>query len=47
MIIRTIRDSPKGTVWAVGTELNLVNRIAREEAAEGLALIERTVTELA
>ena len=29
-IIRTIKDSPKGTVWAVGTELNLVNRINQE-----------------
>ncbi|MBI5138083.1 MAG: quinolinate synthase NadA [Nitrospirae bacterium] len=29
-IIRTIQGSPKGTRWAVGTELNLVNRINAE-----------------
>jgi quinolinate synthase len=33
-IIRTIQDSPAGTKWAVGTELNLVNRLARECAPE-------------
>jgi quinolinate synthase len=31
-ICRTIRESPDGTRWAVGTELNLVNRLARELA---------------
>ncbi len=31
-IIKTIADSPEGTKWAVGTELNLVNRLARESA---------------
>lgn len=29
-IIRTIADSPAGTHWLVGTELNLVNRLAEE-----------------
>jgi quinolinate synthase len=29
-IIRTIQESPAGSRWAVGTELNLVNRLARE-----------------
>ena len=33
-IIRTIQESPAGTKWAVGTELNLVNRLARECAPE-------------
>jgi quinolinate synthase len=33
-IIKTIKDSPAGTKWAVGTELNLVNRLARECAPE-------------
>ncbi|MBU0479573.1 MAG: quinolinate synthase NadA [Proteobacteria bacterium] len=28
-IIRTISDSPSGTSWAVGTEINLVNRLRR------------------
>jgi quinolinate synthase len=27
-IIRTISDSPRGSVWAVGTEVHLVNRLA-------------------
>ena len=33
-IIKTIHDSPPGTKWAVGTELNLVSRLARECAPE-------------
>jgi quinolinate synthase len=31
-IIRTIAASPEGSVWAVGTEIHLVNRLAREMA---------------
>jgi quinolinate synthase len=33
-IIKTVQDSPPGTRWAVGTELNLVNRLARQSAPE-------------
>jgi len=33
-IIRTVEESPPGTRWAVGTELNLVNRLARKAAPE-------------
>jgi quinolinate synthase len=33
-IIKTITESPPGTKWAVGTELNLVSRLARECAPE-------------
>jgi len=33
-IIKTVHDSPPGSRWAVGTELNLVNRLARECAPE-------------
>ena len=29
-IVKSIEQSPAGTKWAVGTELNLVNRIAKE-----------------
>lgn len=29
-IVRTIAESPAGSKWAVGTEMNLVNRIAQE-----------------
>ena len=34
-IIRAISDSPAGTVWAVGTEANLVNRLARRLGGAG------------
>ena len=33
-ILKTVKDSPAGTKWAVGTELNMVNRMAREVAPE-------------
>jgi quinolinate synthase len=33
-IIRTVKSSPAGAVWAVGTEIHLVNRLAREVAPE-------------
>ncbi|MBL8449648.1 MAG: quinolinate synthase NadA [Dechloromonas sp.] len=33
-IVRTVKDSPAGTRWLVGTELNLVDRLAREMQAE-------------
>jgi quinolinate synthase len=31
-ILKTVRESPPGTKWTVGTELNMVNRLAREVA---------------
>jgi quinolinate synthase len=31
-IIRTIKNSPEGSIWAVGTEIHLVSRLAREVA---------------
>jgi quinolinate synthase len=31
-IIRTVSASPEGSVWAVGTEIHLVNRLARQVA---------------
>ena len=33
-ILKTIRNSPPGSVWAVGTEVHLVNRLANEVAPE-------------
>jgi len=33
-IIKTVKDSPAGSVWAVGTEVHLVNRLAREVAPD-------------
>ena len=29
-IVRQVSDSPPGSVWGVGTEVNLVNRLANE-----------------
>src|SRR5216684_7892948 len=29
-IIKTVKESPIGSIWAVGTEIHLVNRLARE-----------------
>ncbi len=31
-ILKTVRESPPGSTWAVGTELNMVTRLAREVA---------------
>jgi len=33
-IIKAVAESPAGTKWAVGTELNLVNRLARQFGPE-------------
>jgi quinolinate synthase len=33
-ILKTVRESPAGSRWAVGTELNMVSRMARELAPE-------------
>jgi len=33
-IIKTVKNSPVGSAWAVGTEIHLVNRLAREVAPE-------------
>jgi len=33
-IIKTVRESPVGSVWAVGTEVHLVNRLAQQVAPE-------------
>jgi quinolinate synthase len=37
-IIKTITDSPAGSVWAVGTEVHLVNRLARQVEPERTVL---------
>ena len=31
-ILKTVRESPPGTKWTVGTELNMVTRMAREQS---------------
>lgn len=44
-IIATLRDAPAGSKWAVGTELNLVRRLAHQFADEGkeIVFLDRTV----
>jgi len=37
-IIRTVKESPVGSTWAVGTEIHLVNRLAREAAPDRTVL---------
>jgi quinolinate synthase len=37
-IIKQVKNSPAGSVWAVGTEIHLVNRLAREVASERTVL---------
>ena len=34
LIIKTVTNSPAGSVWAVGTEVHLVNRLARQLAPD-------------
>lgn len=34
-ILKTVREAPAGSKWLVGTELNLVNRLARDMQPEG------------
>jgi quinolinate synthase len=42
-IIRAIADSPPGTKWAVGTELNMVLRLARDNPDKTVVFLDRTV----
>ncbi|MCX2967686.1 quinolinate synthase NadA [Streptomyces sp. TRM70308] len=44
-IIKTLDAAPAGSKWAIGTELNLVRRLANRYAADGkeIAFLDRTV----
>jgi len=42
-IIRAIEQSPPGSKWAVGTELNLVTRLGRENPDKTVVFLDRTV----
>jgi quinolinate synthase len=42
-IIRTVAAAPDGTSWVVGTELNLVRRLAREFPRQRIAFLEKNV----
>lgn len=38
-IIKTIREAPSGSKWAIGTELNLVNRLANDHPDKFITLL--------
>ena len=42
-IIKTIAAAPAGTSWAVGTELNLVRRLAAQFPEQRIAFLEKNV----
>jgi quinolinate synthase len=42
-IINTIEAAPPGSVWAVGTELNLVQRLARAHPEQEILFLDRSV----
>ena len=42
-IIRTIESAPAGTAWAVGTELNLVKRLAQDHPDKQIHFLDKTV----
>jgi quinolinate synthase len=42
-IIETIEAAPPGSRWAIGTELNLVQRLARSHPEQEIVFLDRTV----
>ena len=43
MIIKTVAQSPAGSKWAIGTELNLVQRLANENPDKQVVFLDKTV----
>jgi len=43
MIIATVRNAPKGSKWAIGTELNLVRRLANENPEKEIHFLDKTI----
>jgi quinolinate synthase len=43
MIIKSITQSPAGSKWAVGTELNLVQRLANENPDKQVIFLDKTI----
>jgi len=43
MIIKTVKDSAPGSKWAVGTELNLVQRLANENPDKQVVFLDKSV----
>ena len=46
-IIKTVSAAPAGTTWAVGTELNLVNRLKRDQSDKRVFFLSSTVCQCA
>ena len=42
-IIKTVEAAPPGTSWAIGTELNLVKRLAQQHPEQSIAFLDRNV----
>src|SRR5215212_254790 len=42
-IIKVVEASPPGSAWAIGTELNLVHRLAGEHPDKTIAFLDRKV----
>ncbi len=42
-IIETVRNAPPGTAWAIGTELNLVGRLAQEHPEQDIMFLNDNV----
>lgn len=43
MIIKTIEAAPTGSAWAIGTELNLVSRLAKAHPDKSVVFLDKTV----
>ena len=43
MIIKTVSQSPAGAKWAIGTELNLVQRLANENPEKQIVFLDKAV----
>jgi len=43
MIIKTVAQSPAGSKWAIGTELNLVSRLAKANPDKEIVFLDKTV----
>ena len=42
-IIKTVEAAPAGSSWAIGTELNLVQRLARRHPEQQITFLDKTV----
>ena len=42
-IVRTVTEAEPGTVWAIGTEINLVNRLAQENPEKNIFCLDPVI----